>query len=61
MTKKFLAIALTAALSCTALLAGCGSTTEENNTDSTASEKATLTMATNAEFHHMSIWRTTRL
>lgn len=49
MTKKFLAIALTAALSCTALLAGCGSTTEENDTAST-SEGATLTMATNAEF-----------
>lgn len=49
MTKKFLAIALTAALSCTALLAGCGSTTEENDTAST-SEETTLTMATNAEF-----------
>lgn len=50
MTKKFLAIALTAALSCTALLAGCGGDTENNSADSTASEKATLTMATNAEF-----------
>lgn len=49
MTKKFLAIALTAALSCTALLAGCGSTTSENDTAST-SEETTLTMATNAEF-----------
>lgn len=49
MTKKFLAIALTAALSCTALLAGCGSTTSENDTASTSGE-TTLTMATNAEF-----------
>lgn len=52
MSKKFLAIALTAALSCTALLAGCGSTTDNNTAASTdpVSEKATLTMATNAEF-----------
>lgn len=49
MTKKILAIALTAALSCTALLTGCGGQTEPADTAQNTNA-ATLTMATNAEF-----------
>ena len=50
MTKKILAIALTAALSCTALLAGCGGDTENTAETNSTTGGATLTMATNAEF-----------
>ncbi len=53
MNKKFLTIALAAALSCSALLTGCGSTETADTTASTdtdAAEGAVLTMATNAEF-----------
>lgn len=49
MTKKILAIALTAALSCTALLTGCGGNTQTSDTAESTDSK-TLTMATNAEF-----------
>lgn len=49
MNKKFITLALTAALSCTALLTGCGGTAEPADT-AASTEGATLTMATNAEF-----------
>lgn len=49
MKKKLLTVALTAALSCTALLTGCGGQTAPADTAQNA-DGATLTMATNAEF-----------